>query len=88
MSTEVNKKIARRSTDEIWNEGNLDVVDEIVAARTGTPRAGTLVEAAFDLGEAGLGVRPFVAQKDPHANGRAGLGQGALECGRGLPGAE
>lgn len=29
---EENKNIARRFNDEIWNEGNLDVVDEIVAA--------------------------------------------------------
>ena len=32
MSAEDNKAIARRSFDEIWNKGNLAVVDEVTAA--------------------------------------------------------
>ena len=31
MSTEDNKAIVRRLFDEAWNQGNLDVVDELVA---------------------------------------------------------
>lgn len=31
MSTEENKTIVRRFVDEIWNTGNHDVVDEIIA---------------------------------------------------------
>lgn len=32
MAAEQNTALARRLIDEAWNEGNLDVVDEIVAA--------------------------------------------------------
>jgi predicted ester cyclase len=32
MSTEENKAIARRWNDEIWNKGNIDVIDELFAA--------------------------------------------------------
>ena len=32
MSTEENKKTARRMTEEPWNEGKLDVLDEICDA--------------------------------------------------------
>jgi hypothetical protein len=31
MSTEDNKKVARRMTDEAWNERKPDVLDEICA---------------------------------------------------------
>jgi len=31
MSTEENKAIARRLIEEAWNQGNLDVVDELMA---------------------------------------------------------
>lgn len=31
MSAEENKAIARRINDEVWNEGNLDVIDEVIA---------------------------------------------------------
>lgn len=31
MSAEENKAIARRFSDEVWTEGNLDVIDELVA---------------------------------------------------------
>jgi predicted ester cyclase len=31
MSTEENKQVARRMTDEVWNLGKLDVLDEICA---------------------------------------------------------
>jgi steroid delta-isomerase-like uncharacterized protein len=32
MSTEANKAIARRNFEEVWNEGKLAAVDEIIAA--------------------------------------------------------
>ena len=31
MSTEENKQVARRMSDEVWNRGKLDVLDEICA---------------------------------------------------------
>jgi steroid delta-isomerase-like uncharacterized protein len=31
MSTEENKAIVRRVNDEVWNEGHLDVIDELIA---------------------------------------------------------
>jgi steroid delta-isomerase-like uncharacterized protein len=31
MSTDDNKRVARRMTDEVWNEGKPDVLDEICA---------------------------------------------------------
>ena len=31
MSTEENKAIVRRINDEIWSEGHLDVIDELIA---------------------------------------------------------
>jgi steroid delta-isomerase-like uncharacterized protein len=31
MSTEENKAIARRDVEEVWNQGKLDVIDEIFA---------------------------------------------------------
>jgi predicted ester cyclase len=33
MSLEENKAVARRFVEEVWNQGNLAVLDEIVAAR-------------------------------------------------------
>ena len=31
MSAEENKAIVRRINDEVWNKGNLDVIDELIA---------------------------------------------------------
>jgi predicted ester cyclase len=31
MSVEENKAIARRFNDELWNKGNLDIIDELMA---------------------------------------------------------
>lgn len=31
MSTEENKKLTRRYVEELWNQGNLDLADELVA---------------------------------------------------------
>ena len=31
MSTEENKAIVRRVNDEVWNQGHLDVIDELIA---------------------------------------------------------
>ena len=31
MSTEENKAIVRRVNDEVWNQGQLDVIDELIA---------------------------------------------------------
>ena len=31
MSTEENKAIVRRVNDEVWSEGQLDVIDELIA---------------------------------------------------------
>jgi steroid delta-isomerase-like uncharacterized protein len=32
MGTEENKAIVRRFIDEVWNDGNVDVIDEIITA--------------------------------------------------------
>ncbi len=47
MSTEQNKALARRLYDEAWNNGNLDIVDQLVAPNyasheTGSPLPGVL----------------------------------------------
>ena len=31
MSAEETKEVARRINDEVWNQGNLDVIDELIA---------------------------------------------------------
>jgi len=40
MSTEENKAIARRGSEEVWNQGKLDVIDEIFATDYVNHRAG------------------------------------------------
>ena len=51
MSVEENKAIARRVFEEVWNQGNLAVVDEIIATiRINSTLVNRIVAYGFYLG--------------------------------------